>query len=205
MMETIKRLLAAIDAVFIRRVLRFGVTGVWNTGFSYAVYALAIYFGVWHYIAVLFAYLAGAVNNYLTVFVGAPFFNERGKRIHYPGEQIGAAVEALWKKQNPGKPLKAVVGSYHLSSLISFYAPSRPRAVLDGNWNLSYVISRKQFNESGGAIVWMINDNKRQNIPMPDYAKEYKTPATTITLQWQTRAKIPPMVIGIKTIPPKSD
>ena len=65
-METIKRLLAAIDAVFIRRVLRFGVTGVWNTGFSYAVYALAIYFGVWHYIAVLFAYLAGAINNYLT-------------------------------------------------------------------------------------------------------------------------------------------
>ena len=66
MMETIKRLLAAIDAVFIRRVLRFGVTGVWNTGFSYSVYALAIYFGVWHYIAVLFAYLAGAINNYLT-------------------------------------------------------------------------------------------------------------------------------------------
>ena len=139
----------------------------------------------------------------IAINVGAPFFNERGKRIHYPGEQIGAAVEALWKKQNPGKPLKAVVGSYHLSSLISFYAPSRPRAVLDGNWNLSYVISRKQFNESGGAIVWMINDNKRQNIPMPDYAKEYKTPATTITLNWQTHAKIPPMVIGIKTIPPK--
>ena len=44
MMETIKRLLAAIDAVFIRRVLRFGVTGVWNTGSAMRIleFALAI-------------------------------------------------------------------------------------------------------------------------------------------------------------------
>ncbi len=137
-----------------------------------------------------------------TINTAGPFINERGKRIHYPGAQIGAAIEKMWSAQNPDKPLTAVIGSQHLASLVSFYAPSRPHAIINGNWNLSYGISQKQFNQTGGAIVWMINDGKRKDIPIPDYAKAYQNNAATLTLQWQTPAKIPPLIIGVTIIPP---
>lgn len=49
-----------------KRLLRFGMIGVWNTIFPYALYALAVYIGAAYYIALLFASIAGVVNNYLT-------------------------------------------------------------------------------------------------------------------------------------------
>lgn len=75
--DGIKKLLARIDAFFIRRVLRFGITGVWNTGFSYAVYALGIFLGAPYYIALLVSWIAGAINNYFTF--GIFVFGDRPK------------------------------------------------------------------------------------------------------------------------------
>ena len=48
------------------RVMRFGVTGVWNTAFSTAVYMLCIYLGAPYPLAALAATLAAVVNNYVT-------------------------------------------------------------------------------------------------------------------------------------------
>lgn len=61
----------------ISRAMRFAAAGVWNTGVSYGVYALAIFLGAPYYVAVFAANVAGAANNYLTfsVFV----FGDRPK------------------------------------------------------------------------------------------------------------------------------
>lgn len=48
------------------RAMRFAAAGVWNTGVSYGVYALAIFLGAPYYVAVFAANIAGAANNYLT-------------------------------------------------------------------------------------------------------------------------------------------
>ncbi|MGI9338649.1 MAG: GtrA family protein [Gammaproteobacteria bacterium] len=48
------------------RAMRFAAAGVWNTGVSYGVYALAIFLGAPYYVAVFAANVAGAANNYLT-------------------------------------------------------------------------------------------------------------------------------------------
>ena len=137
----------------------------------------------------------------------ASHFTGRGKRIHYPGAQIGKAVEQAWAARHAGKPLIAVVGAKHIASLVSFYAPSRPRVVDDNaNWNLSYGVSREVFEHSGGVIVWMINDGKRKNTPAPAYAGEWlnngASRAPDITLPWATSADIPPLKIGIIIINP---
>ena len=48
------------------RFMRFGFVGVWNSAFSYAVYALGIYLGAPYYLAALASTIASVVNNYLT-------------------------------------------------------------------------------------------------------------------------------------------
>ena len=137
----------------------------------------------------------------------APHFTGRGKRIHYPGAQIGKAVEQAWTAQHPGKPLIAVVGAKHIAALVSFYAPSQPRMIDDNaNWNLSYGVSREVFEQSGGVIVWVINDSNRKDMPAPAYAKQWlnngASRAPDITLPWATSADIPPLEIGIIIVNP---
>lgn len=46
--------------------LRFGAAGVWNTCFSYAVYALCIYLGAAYPLAILASNIAAVVNNYFS-------------------------------------------------------------------------------------------------------------------------------------------
>ncbi len=181
--------------------------------------AFLIFTNIWHEYGInlrRFIKSAAAVATMSVIIViaintAAPFVKERGKRIHYPGAQIGKAVDALWQAQNAddAKPLKAVIGSLHLASLVSFYAPSRPRAIINGNWNLSYGATKNQFRQTGGAIIWTINDGKTKDAKMPDYAKTYLTEhqnanpaAATLTMNWQTPAKIPPLIIGVIIIPP---
>ena len=137
----------------------------------------------------------------------APHFTGRGKRIHYPGAQIGKAVEEAWTARHPGKPLIAVVGAKHIAALVSFYAPSQPRMIDDNaNWNLSYGVSREVFEQSGGVIVWMINDGKRKNMPAPAYAEQWQNKGASrtenITLPWATSADIPPLEIGVIIVNP---
>ena len=137
----------------------------------------------------------------------APHFTGRGKRIHYPGAQIGKAVEEAWTARHPGKPLIAVVGAKHIAALVSFYAPSQPRMIDDNaNWNLSYGVSREVFERNGGVIVWIINDSNRKDMPAPDYVKEWLNNGASrtenITLPWATSADIPPLKIGVIIIPP---
>ena len=137
----------------------------------------------------------------------APHFTGRGKRIHYPGAQIGKAVEQAWTARHPGKPLIAVVGAKHIAALVSFYAPSQPRMIDDNaNWNLSYGVSREVFEQSGGVIVWVINDSNRKNMPAPDYAKQWQNKGASrtenITLPWSTPADIPPLEVGIIIVNP---
>lgn len=54
------------DIGILPRALRFAAAGVWNTGVSYGVYALAVFLGAPYYVAIFAANVAAAVNNYLT-------------------------------------------------------------------------------------------------------------------------------------------
>ena len=55
-----------VTSVFVRRVLRFGVAGAWNTGVSYAIYASCIYLGAPYYAATMVVHILANINNYVT-------------------------------------------------------------------------------------------------------------------------------------------
>ena len=110
-------------------------------------------------VAALAALVAAGIN------LGAPHWNGRGKRIHYPAEEVAAYVESQWRARHPDSPFRHAAGAKHIASLVSFYAPSRPAAILDGDWNDSFWATPSDFAQHGGAIVWVINDGKTKKPP----------------------------------------
>ena len=149
-------------------------------------------------VAALAALVAAGIN------VGAPHWNGRGKRIHYPAEAVAAYVESEWRRRHPDSPFRYAAGAIHIASLVSFYAPSRPSAILDGDWNDSFWATPDDFAKRGGAIVWTISDGKRENTPPPDFAKDYPNAIRVpdFSARWKTSADIPPLKIGAMLVPP---
>ena len=99
--------------------------------------------------------------------VGGPYWNGRGKRVHYPAQEIAGYVEQQWRQSYPQMPLPFVAGSKHMASLVSFYAPSRPSAILDTDWQDSFWVTAQDFAARGGAIVWTIDDSRHEGRPPP--------------------------------------
>ena len=151
-------------------------------------------------IAALAALVVAGIN------VGSPYWSGRGKRIHYPAEEIAAYVESEWRARHPDSPLRFAAGPMHMASLVSFYAPSRPSAILGGDWADSFWATPEDFARDGGAIVWTINDGKRTDIPPPEFAADYPDAERVpdFSARWKTAANIPPMKIGVILVAPQN-
>ena len=151
--------------------------------------------------AALAALIAAGIN------VGGPHWSGRGKRIHYPAEEIADYAESQWRARHPQFPLRFAAGGMHIASLVSFYAPSRPSAILDGDWEDSFWATPQDFAAAGGVIVWTINDGKRTDIPPPDFAADYPDAERVpdFSAKWKTGADIPPVKIGVMLVAPESE
>ena len=150
--------------------------------------------------AALAALVAAGIN------VGGPHWSGRGKRIHYPAEEIADYAESQWRARHPQSPLRFAAGAKHIASLVSFYAPSRPSAILDGDWEDSFWATPEDFAAAGGLIVWTINDGKRTNIPPPDFAADYPDAERVpdFSAKWKTGANIPPVKVGVMLVAPEN-
>ena len=154
----------------------------------------------------LMATAATVIIAIAAINLGKPLFLEKGKRIHYPGAAIAEKIEGEWRLRHPGSPLHYVVGETHVAALVSFYAPQRPRAVMyDGDWQKSFWASREEFAQTGGAVVYVIEDGRKSRSTLPEFAREYaeQTPPQTFSFAWDAPAEIPPIKIGVIFVPPK--
>lgn len=126
--------------------------------------------------------------------VGAPFFTKRGKRVHYPAAAIAAKVDLEWQRRHPDFPLRYVIGKKHIASLISFYSPARPAAVIDANWQ-NLEAKQDDFARSGGVIAWIVNDGNRSRNRLPEFATAFATAENTAIFSffWETAAELPPL------------
>ncbi len=138
--------------------------------------------------------------------MGGPYQSGYGKRIHWPGHEIGQHLEAEWRAAFDA-PLRFVAGPKHIAALVSFYAPSRPSAILDGDWEKNFRVTPDEFALCGGIIVWAVHDGKKEDIPPPAFAGDYPEAwrITDFIVDWRTTADIPPLVIGALLVPPRDD
>lgn len=136
--------------------------------------------------------------------LAAPYVNQV-LRIHFPGRELAAEVESLWRRQEQG-PLPLVAGDGWLAGNVAFYSDSHPpvfeiRIRPDGELdrgrssNICPWINGTQIAEHGGIVLW---DARESDTMPPGYCLHLPSPDAVEVLQVrpQTRADVPPLRIG---------
>ena len=143
----------------------------------------------------LFATLLGAHN------VVFPHFRDKASRVHFPGRQLAAEIQRRWNKQNSA-PLTIVAGDWWPAGNVAFYAESRPSVFTEMDVHKSPWTNNEDLRLYGGVVLWEIGHY--DNVFLTKLLKRF--PAATleapISLNWQTKAKISPLQIGLIMIPP---
>ncbi len=144
----------------------------------------------------LLSIIALSIFAVVATFSISPYITSKGKRVHYPGNEIAAEIDKQWAQQYPDIELSFVIGSKHLSSLLSYYSQYRPSVVVDNNLNATAWASEHDITLKGAVIVWISSP--------PAYIAQYNSveykPAFAVN--WLTGAKIPPLTVQWAIIPP---
>lgn len=86
-----------------------------------------------------------------------PWLGGSDARTSLPAEAIGRFFAESYERRT-GQPLPAVAGDPHLAAIVAMAAPGRPHLLLDASPGLSPWITRQQFLDGGGIIVWRAHD-----------------------------------------------
>jgi 4-amino-4-deoxy-L-arabinose transferase-like glycosyltransferase len=86
-------------------------------------------------------------------------FRPRYSAVIYPGKQLGAEMSRRYRELT-GQPLAYVIGAMWLSGNIAYYAPERPRALIDGNPLRAPWIDLDDLRSRGAVVVWVAGDPK---------------------------------------------
>ncbi len=158
-------------------------------------------------VVVAMAMVVAAVVYY----VGAPSLYGVPLRTHFPGRELAARAETVWK-EHYDRPLAVVGGEWWLAGNVALYHPLRPHVygglspkVPDLSRRRSPWISDQALKREGGIILWSAD---RQG---PAFAAllcgrfptlEVLEP---VTLRWKTRAPGRPVRVAMAIVPPGSD
>lgn len=63
---TFRHMLYVVDQPGMQRIIRFGLTGVFNTLVSYTAYVVSVWLGLAYYQALICSQIVGTINNYIT-------------------------------------------------------------------------------------------------------------------------------------------
>jgi 4-amino-4-deoxy-L-arabinose transferase-like glycosyltransferase len=140
--------------------------------------------------------------------VAAPYLLHKPARCLFPGRELAARVAEVWKSRYSG-PLPIVAGDYFLAGSVAFFHPDRPRVYESGNEPINDTairdcpwLSDDEFRRRGGVILWDLDADPaglRRDVLRRFRVREIvKLPP----LDYLTRAKLPPVRIGVAIVPP---
>lgn len=132
--------------------------------------------------------------------VAGPWVRGRASGIHFPGAELSREVAALWREHQGGK-LPIVAGPSFPAGNVALYSPSCVRVVVDFGTRPGPWADAADLRREGGVVLWNAG-----NPPPGLTAFLASLPAgralDPLTLPWQTRARIPPLRLGIVLVPP---
>jgi hypothetical protein len=141
--------------------------------------------------------------------LAAPYVLHKPSRCLFPGRQLAAEVDKVWRSHEPG-PLPIVAGDYFLAGTVAFFDRDRPRVyqssdelindtgVHDCPW-----LGDDEFRRRGGVILWGL-DADPEGLP-PDVLRRFRVSrlVTLPPLDYLTGADLPPARIGVAIVPPE--
>ncbi len=91
---------------------------------------------------------------YLGVYGLSPRLRDRPHRVGYPGKELAAQVEALWREENQ-EPLSFVVAHEWEGGLVAWYGKDRASVVIEGDWVRTPYLDQKELEKKGAMVVWL--------------------------------------------------
>lgn len=145
---------------------------------------------------------------YGLIYIIQPSIKQKGKRTHFPGQQLAEIITREWHQKFSSK-LPLVVGDEWMGGNIGWYSSDRPSIFLDADEKHAPWTSDSDIRNKGGVIIWKTgssSDDKNQQFQpsMLEYEKRFGTveEQPPITLNWNTSEAIPSLLIGWAIIPP---
>ena len=145
--------------------------------------------------------LAMVVAVVVAVVLG-PYLTHKGARAQFPGRALARETVQRYE-QRFGAPPSRVGGDWWLAANVSLYAPSRPSVYADLDPIESPWTSDADFRQHGGVLLWRV-DEEGERLPQA-WARRFPlaVEASTLSLRWQTGARVPPVVVGLALVPPE--
>jgi hypothetical protein len=139
-----------------------------------------------------------------------PFVSKGTNDTLFPGRQLAEKVERIWHEKFD-VPIPYATGEWLLAGNVALYGKDRPSVLAFGGnsyfgtkmRNITPWTEPKDVRENGGVILWQISDEQN---PVPeDLYSDYPDAEVLMPFEIypQTRAKKPPVKIGIALVSPK--
>ncbi len=78
----------------------------------------------------------------------------RYARAAFPGPELARKVDALWRAEQPGRPLRTIAGPTWEAGVSSFFSAYDTRVLLDGDLSITPWITADEITRCGAIVVW---------------------------------------------------
>jgi hypothetical protein len=126
----------------------------------------------------------------------APYVLGRATRENFPGAQLAAEVEELWRNRY-GRPLSLVGGDSWLAGNVAFYSGDRP-SVYEGECSW---LDKEEFRRRGGVVMWNASNWGAELPDVFDIACPVEL-QTELLVRQRTSANLPPVRVGVAFVAP---
>ncbi|MDR2641900.1 MAG: glycosyltransferase family 39 protein [Planctomycetaceae bacterium] len=145
--------------------------------------------------------------------LSSPYILETPRKVHFPMRDLGAACDKIWDNYY-STPCTYVGGDWRIAGRAAYAMRNRPsvhfyywsKTESDNVKPTSTWSTDSDINQKGGMIFWGISENNGSDKYVPDWLHKFfpkaKVIPDPIILPYKTRAKIPPIKIGIAIIEP---
>jgi 4-amino-4-deoxy-L-arabinose transferase-like glycosyltransferase len=138
-----------------------------------------------------------------------PLFYDTGKRTHFPGRPLAAALTAAWHARFDSA-VPVIIGDGWTAGNAAFYSPDRPSVYIDANPVMAPWLNDDAVAKSGGIVVWLGPKGGGEAAPFaqtPFAALSQRIGPVEeqppLSLPWQIWGDMPPQSIGWALIPPR--
>ena len=133
-----------------------------------------------------------------------PHVRGKASRVHFPGRQLAAEVEKLYRKET-GRLPEIIGGPWWEASNVAFYGQKSASVFADLDESINPWMTDNELNLRGGAIVWTESENDseyRNRVTERFPAARFPAP---LELKHQTSADLVPARFGVAVVvPPKT-
>ncbi len=165
---------------------------------------LKIFASIWGGIFLL------GLGGYAVSEVGAPYLNDRPRRVLFPGAEMSDVLEKAWHDHEGPSPLPYVIGTTWLAGNVSLYGADHPRVFIDADEAKTPTITTQDVLAKGGMVIWCVaNCFDRADITLTAEGVAQRFPRAIqqepLTLRWATSAPLPPAVLGWALLPSQKE